>query len=371
MRPRDLVIALFLSLALAVSAVLALKKLGPAEGSGVESFAHQGDKAEALDALWPAPAFSYVDQRGAPVTAESLKGQVWIANFIFTSCRTVCPLLTSKMVQLHRLLAGVDVRFVSFSVDPAHDTPEVLAAYAKKWAPEEQRWTLLATDEQTLPATAAGFKVTAMKAEGGVDPIIHSAVFLIIDREGVVRGAFSSEDKEDFQALVKATKKLVGQESKAGAALASDGASLYHQLSCDGCHERPELAPLLGGRAGQREELTTGAVAVVDAAYVRESLLVPQAKMVRGYTLQMPSYDGLLDEARLKALVDYVLALPPPLDAQDAGEVRIEVDPVCHMKVRVTDNAIRADVDGGSFYFCSEFCRERFVAAPEKFFTPP
>lgn len=371
MKPRDLVIALVLSLTLALSAVLALKKMGPAEGSGVESFAHQHDKAEALDELWPAPAFSYVDQHGATVTNQSLEGQVWIVNFIFTSCRTVCPLLTSKMVQLQRLLDGVDVRFVSISVDPAHDTPEVLAEYAKKWAPEETRWTLLSTDEQNLKVTAAGFKVTAMKSEGGVDPIIHSAVFLLVDRKGVVRGAFSSEDKEDFQALVKAAKKLAGQESKGGAALAKDGASLYHQLSCAGCHEHPELAPPLGGRAGQREELTTGAVAVVDADYVKESLLYPQLRMVRGYTLQMPSYDGLLDDARLKAIVDYVLAMPGPEQTQDAGEARIEVDPVCHMKVRVTDNAISASVDGGTFYFCSEFCRDRFVATPEKFVPSP
>lgn len=371
MKARDIVIALVLSLTLALSALLALKKAGPAEGSGVESFAHQHDKAEALDELWPAPAFSYVDQHGATVTNKSLEGQVWIVNFIFTSCRTVCPLLTSKMVQLQRLLDGVDVRFVSISVDPEHDTPEVLAAYAKKWAPEEQRWTLLSTDEQNLKVTAAGFKVTAMKSEGGVDPIIHSAVFLLVDRKGVVRGAFSSEDKEDFQALVKASKKLAGQESKGGAALAMDGASLYHQLSCAGCHEHPELAPPLGGRAGKREELTTGAVAEFDADYVKESLLSPQVKMVRGYTLQMPSYDGLLDDARLKALVEYVLAMPAPEAMEDAGEARIEVDPVCHMKVRVTDNAISASVDGGTFYFCSEFCRDRFVATPEKFVPSP
>lgn len=367
MKARDLVIALALSLALAISAVLALEKMGPAEASGVESFAHRRDKAEALEELWPVPEFSYVDQHGATVTNKSLEGQVWIVNFIFTSCRTVCPLLTSKMVQLQRLLDGVDVRFVSISVDPEHDTPEVLAAYAKKWAPEETRWTLLSTDPKSLEVTAAGFKVTAMKSEGGVDPIIHSAVFLLVDRKGMVRGAFSSEDKEDFQALVKAAKKLAGQESKQGAALAKDGASLYHQLSCAGCHERPELAPPLGGRAGKRLELSTGAVVTFDADYVKESLLVPQARMVRGYTLQMPSYDGLLDDARLRALVDYVLAMPGPDEAQDAGEARIDIDPVCHMKVRVAEGALTATVDGGTYFFCSEFCRDRFVATPGKF----
>ena len=371
MQPRDIVLVVVVGLALSLAAIFALRKLGPAEGSGAESFAHRGDKAEALDELWPAPAFSYVDQDGRPVTTESLKGRVWVANFIFTQCRTVCPLLTSKMVQLQRLLAGVDVTFVSVSVDPAHDTPEVLKAYQRKWAPEETRWRLLATDEATLPVTAAGFKITAMKSEGGVDPIIHSAVFVLVDAKGVVRGAFSSEDREDFQALARAVKKLAGEDAKPAPQLATDGPSLYHQLSCDGCHERAELAPPLGGRAGKRQELTTGQLAVFDADYVRESLLYPQAKMVRGYTLQMPSYDGLLDEPRVKAMVDYVLAMPAPVDAAGDGEVRIEVDPVCHMKVRATENAITASVDGGTYFFCSELCRERFVATPGKFLPAP
>jgi protein SCO1/2 len=371
MKPRDIILTLAMSLALALSAVLALKRLGPVEGSGVEAFAHRADKAEALEELWPAPDFTFTDQRGAAVTKASLEGQVWIVNFIFTTCRTVCPLLTSKMVQLQRLLSGVDVRFVSVSVDPAHDTPAALAAYARQWAPEETRWTLLSTDALALPAVTAGFKVTAMQVDAGVDPIVHSAVFLLVDRKGVVRGAFSSEDRDDFQALARAARKLAGQPSQRGPELAADGASLYHQLSCAACHERPELAPPLGGRSGARQELATGAVAVFDEAYVRESLLVPQAKMVRGYTLQMPSYDGLLDEARLATLVDYVLRLPPVDAAPPSEDARVEVDPVCHMKVRVTEAALSAEFDGGTTYFCSEFCRDRFLAAPSAYSVEP
>lgn len=370
MKPRDIILVVAMGLALSLSAIFALRAMGPAEGSGAESFAHQGDRAEALPKLWAAPAFAYVDQHGQAVTTKSLEGQVWIANFIFTQCRTVCPLLTSKMVQLQRLLAGVDVRFVSVSVDPLHDTPEVLKAYQEKWAPGEKRWTLLATDEKTLPVTAAGFKVTAMKSEGGVDPIIHSAVFVLVDRDGVVRGAFSSEDRADFAGLVKAAKKLAGQESETGTDLALDGAALYHQLSCAGCHERPDLAPHLGGRVGKRQELTTGQLAVFDEAYVRESIVAPMTKMVRGYTLQMPAYDGLLDEPRLKAITDYVLAMPAPVDAQDAGVARIEVDPVCHMQVRVEADTPHADFDGGTYFFCCEHCRDRFVKAPPVFLSP-
>ncbi|GMU60204.1 MAG: hypothetical protein AMXMBFR34_19670 [Myxococcaceae bacterium] len=370
MQPRDIALVVVVGLALCLAAIFALRKMGPADESVAESYAHQADKAEALPELWPVPDFSYLDQHGKTVTPQSLRGQVWVANFIFTQCRTVCPLLTSKMVQLQRLLAGVDVRFVSVSVDPAHDTPEVLKAYQQKWAPEETRWTLLSTDEKTLPVTAAGFKIAAAQSDGGVDPIIHSAVFVLVDGRGVVRGAFSSEDRADFLALVRAAKKLAGQETKQAPALAVDGPSLYHQLSCAGCHERPDLAPPLGGRAGKRQELTNGQLAVFDDAYVTESILTPQVKIVRGYTLLMPAYDALLDEARLKALVDYVMAMPGAPE-EDGGGARIELDPVCHMKVRVTDSTPTAGFDGGTFYFCAEICRERFMTTPAAFVSSP
>src|SRR5262245_58590644 len=85
--------------------------------------------AHALKSLFPAPDFAYTDQRGARVTKQALAGRPWVANFVFTTCRTVCPLLTAKMVQLQRKLPGVPVRFVSFSVDPEHDTPQALLEY--------------------------------------------------------------------------------------------------------------------------------------------------------------------------------------------------------------------------------------------------
>lgn len=346
------------ALALTFALVLGARALGPPVGSGAEAFVDRGGPAT-LEPLWPTPAFRFVDQHGKEVTRESLKGEVWVVNFIFTTCRTVCPLLSTKMVQLQRRLAGVPVRFVSVSVDPAHDTPAVLEAYAAKWAPEEQRWTLLATEPESLQAFAAAMHVTAMKGTTEVDPIIHSSVFLLVDAQGVVRGAFHSEDRADFEALEKGVRTLTGAKGRARA-LPRDGEGLYHELSCANCHERPELAPPLRGLAGARRELETGLVAVADAAYVRESVLLPQAKRVRGYPLQMPSYEGHVDEKALETLVAWVLERKADPNA-DAGSDELAVDPVCQMKVRVGAGALRLEVDGGSVFFCSEYCRDRFA----------
>lgn len=363
--PRAWVVVFGVAFGLSAALIFGAKLLRPSRLQPAEALAEQPQRT--LEPLWPAPAFAYRDQRGATVTLDALRGKVWVANFIFTQCRTICPLLSAKMVQLQRQLAGLDVRFVSFSVDPAHDSPPVLAAYAQRWHAEETRWLLLATDERTLPATAAGFHVTAKKndAPDPLDPIVHSGVFVLVDAQGLVRGVYDSEHRQDFQALARDLRALSGLTGVPAAAAARSGEVLYHELSCAACHERPELAPPLGGLKGRRRELEGAQLVTADAAYVRESLVVPDAKRVLGYPLRMPTYDGVASEAELETLVDYVLALPEqaPLDER----AHVEVDPVCHMKVRVTDDALSASYDGGSYWFCAAVCRDRFLRAPQAF----
>lgn len=332
--------------------------------SSAEDFAHLPQNARP-PALWPAPEFSFTAHDGATVSKASLAGKPFIANFIFTTCRTVCPLLTTKMVRLQRQLPGAELRFVSFSVDPEHDTPEALAAYARQWNADEARWSLLSTTPEGLRAVAEGFHVTAQKTDGGLDAVMHSAVFLLVDGQGIVRGAFDSETPADFQALLTQARALSGKV-EAPPTVARDGLTLFHELSCTNCHEHPELAPNLGGLAGSKRTLDHGLLVTGDAAYVKESILAPDAKRVANFPLHMPSYAGLVSDDELQRLVDYVLALPAP--ATPAPDVTLEVDPVCHMKVRVTDDALHADLgDGGHVFFCSAWCQQRFAENPDAY----
>ncbi|MBM4380333.1 MAG: SCO family protein [Deltaproteobacteria bacterium] len=326
-----------------------------------EAYAEQGAK-QRLEPLWPVPGFALQDQSGRTVTAQSLRGRTWVLNFIFTQCRTVCPLLTAKMVQLQRRLEGADVAFVSLSVDPEHDTPEVLAAYAQRWAPREQRWTLLATTPELLPALARDFHVLAEKGKAtDPDPIIHSSVFLLVDREGMVRGAFDSELPEDFAALERGVRTLAALPA---AAPLPDlpPEEQYHALACANCHERPELAPSLFGRAGTQRELDNSLRVTFDEAYVLESLLAPDAKRVRGYPLRMPGYEGQLTAAQLDALTRWILSRPAV--GEQAPDAEVATDPICQMKVRVTPDALSAVIGGKTHYFCADSCRRRFVAEP-------
>jgi protein SCO1/2 len=359
-----ILIAAFLSSALIV--VGAIRSRAPS-ASSAEAFT---GAPKTLEPLFPAPAFTFPGHRGQPVSDQTLRGAPYVANFIFTTCRTVCPLLTSKMVQAQHALTGANLRFVSFSVDPAHDTPEALAAYAKQWNPDESRWDLLSTGEKTLPVVAAGFHITAQAnpAPNATDAIIHSAVFVLVDAQGQVRGIYDSEERANFDALLRDARSLANAPAGARvlAVTGKSGEVLYHELSCVACHERPELAPPLRGLLGKQREMEASNLVTIDRAYLRESIIAPDVKRVRGYPLKMPSYDGLLAEEDLTTLVEWV-ALRPPDAAPAADDAPVELDPVCHMKVRTGPTALHVDHDGHPYWFCSELCRDRFVKAPASF----
>jgi hypothetical protein len=120
-------------------------------------------------------------------------------------------MLTSRMVMLQRSLSGVDVRFVSFSVDPAHDTPDVLAAYADRWSEKETRWALLATTDASLADISSGFRVAAEKTNDEKNPILHSDLFFLVDADGFVRGVYPSDAGERL-----ARETLVGDPRARG-----------------------------------------------------------------------------------------------------------------------------------------------------------
>jgi protein SCO1 len=364
MKPQNWALVVLVAFIVSLFVVGAINRLRPPPAASAESLT---ERRHSLEPLFAAPPFTYVDQHGATVTSSSLKGAPYIADFFFTTCRTICPLLTSKMVQLQRLLPGAGIRFVSFSVDPENDTPPVLSAYASQWNSEERRWILLSTDDRTLPVTAAGFHITAMKTGSptDLDPIVHSGVFVLVDADGVVRGVYDSELRSDFQALVRDARTLARLPAPPPAP-DRDGATLYHQLSCSNCHERPALAPPLGGILDSTRQLAEATQVVADRAYLRESILAPDAKRLAGFSLRMPAYDGLLSERELETLVDFMIAMPKPTTLPST-EVPVMEDPVCHMKVRATDDAVVATVDGGTYYFCSDYCRDQFMERPGAF----
>jgi protein SCO1/2 len=116
------------------------------------------------------PAFALVDHQGRAVGREELAGTPWIADLVFTRCALACPRMTAAMARLDRRLPREGVRLVSVSIDPAHDTPEVLAAYAARHG-ASARWRFLTGDPAAVRALARdGFKLGVAAVAGGPTP---------------------------------------------------------------------------------------------------------------------------------------------------------------------------------------------------------
>jgi len=163
-----------------------------------------------LPVLGTVPPFTLVERAGTSMGAAELAGAVWIADFVFTRCPDVCPALTSRMAGLQRTLPpGADpVRLVSFSVDPAHDTPEVLRDYAAR-AGAADAWLFLTGPREAMAALLRdGFKVAWADDGPPSAPITHSDRFVLVDRALRIRGYYHGSDPEDVARLARDAVRL-------------------------------------------------------------------------------------------------------------------------------------------------------------------
>lgn len=162
------------------------------------------------------PSFHLRDAQGREITLTTFSGKVWIADFIFTSCPDVCPLLTEQLAAVRKRLARHDARlaYASFSVDPEHDTPQKLGAFAAAHGAVAPNWYFLTgANAEVTRVVKQGFK-QAMEAEpeapGRPRNVLHGTHFVLVDAAGKIRGFYRS-DEEGMDELVSATERLVSE----------------------------------------------------------------------------------------------------------------------------------------------------------------
>jgi len=160
--------------------------------------------------LFEVPEFRLVDQNGKPFTKKDLSGKVWIADFVFTQCAGPCPLMTLSMAELQKELAGSPIQFVSISVDPAHDKPEVLKKYAAAMKADEKNWTFATGEPEQIFGLAAGMKIAASPADAQ-NTIMHSEKFILVDEKGWIRGYYFFKDGEKRKELIEEARRLAGR----------------------------------------------------------------------------------------------------------------------------------------------------------------
>ena len=173
-----------------------------------------------LPRLGTLPAFELVAQSGRPFGSRDLQGHVYIANFIFTRCPSICPRLSAQMaaVQGHTAASGDALRLVSFSVDPEYDTPERLLTYGEQYRADFQRWTFLTGSLERIQATVVGGMKVDMEGASpgkGADPmaLLHGTRFVLVDRAGVIRGYYASDDPAQMQRLEQDAVQLAATRS--------------------------------------------------------------------------------------------------------------------------------------------------------------
>ena len=166
----------------------------------------QSQPLEGLSRHGAVPEFSLVERSGKSTGLGELRGKVWIADFIYTSCTDTCPLQSAAMAELQeRWNNQPAVRLVSFTVDPARDTPKVLSRYADKFKADADRWLFLTGEkEQIAQLIQAGFRLSAASlTESGTQAsvILHSPRFVLIDKEAQIRGYYDSRDVDALRRL--------------------------------------------------------------------------------------------------------------------------------------------------------------------------
>lgn len=155
--------------------------------------------AEDVPVLGLLPEFALVDQNEQAFTRDTMEGDIWVSAFVFTHCKSTCPRLTAHMKGLQTRVSDVpSANFVSVSVDPRNDTPEVIKAYMTKNALDERNWRFVTGDEEAIRhVVVEGFKVPIGDDESrvaGSDEIMHSNSFVLVDDKAQVRGYYRANN---------------------------------------------------------------------------------------------------------------------------------------------------------------------------------
>ena len=174
------------------------------------------DGKEVADTIYPKiPNFTYLNQDSIQITSSAMKGKVWIADFFFTSCPSICPKMTSQMKRLAILTKDLDkhIQFISFSINPTYDRPSKLRAYRKHYGVTANNWQFLTGDEEATHALGVDyFQVFANKDIESAGGYAHSPAFVLVDKEGYVRGVYIGTDTKQVDLLQKDVRKLLAYE---------------------------------------------------------------------------------------------------------------------------------------------------------------
>lgn len=180
---------------------------GPKEpaANGIDTIYHQ------------IPPFILTDQNGSSFSSNDLKDRIFVAEFFFATCKTICPKMTMQMKRVQEaFIDDPEIALVSYTVNPAADSVSVLAAYAKKHEARNDKWFFLTGDKKLIYDLArTGYLVAAGDGDGGDHDFIHTQNLVLVDKEMRIRGYYDGTDYQEVNKLMDEIKVLKWEYAKA------------------------------------------------------------------------------------------------------------------------------------------------------------
>lgn len=157
------------------------------------------------------PEFRFTNQEGKLIGRKEMEGKITIVDFFFTSCPSICPVMSKEMERVNDHFRGEpNVQILSISIDPTYDTPQILKAYAEEHHAIPGKWHFLSgSKEETFQLARCGFVLPALDGNGVPDDFVHSDKFILIDDQGRIRGYYSGTTREEVDLLMLETKILL------------------------------------------------------------------------------------------------------------------------------------------------------------------
>jgi protein SCO1/2 len=154
--------------------------------------------------------FAFVDQDSALITNETFRDKIYVADFFFTSCRTICPIMKTQMLRVYEATRQMpDVLILSHTIDPEYDTVPLLRDFAARLGVESKRWHFVTGVKDSIYKIAqTSYFATAMEDKSEPDGFIHSGAFLLIDKKQRIRGKYDGTREEEVNRLIADIKKL-------------------------------------------------------------------------------------------------------------------------------------------------------------------
>ncbi|MEO5976310.1 MAG: SCO family protein [Chryseolinea sp.] len=159
--------------------------------------------------------FSFRDQDSSEITNDTFKDKIYVADFFFTSCRTICPIMKTQMLRVYDSIQNKsDVLLLSHTIDPTFDTVGLLHDYAERLGVKAERWHFVTGPKDDIYKIAQlSYFSTAMEDKSDADGFIHSGAFLLIDKKRHIRGKYDGTKEEDVNRLLGDIQKLEKESS--------------------------------------------------------------------------------------------------------------------------------------------------------------